>query len=616
MGSFMDPISAGIGAATNIFGLINSMKQQNWQNAFAINQLNNQRQAQQTGFGMWQSAFDPARDTALQGRDTFANLLLGNTGSSAQLSELIQQYPGLLDSLLGSGADPFGRGMNPGMQQGMSQVDATLPSLLAGSDLFGQVAAGGGWTPGREASQQRFMDMLNGQGSEMATLRDVGTSLLGQRGQTATTRGYQDRGMDALNAGGMNPYLTNLMEGGSDLFNKQGFNPQNNALFNAGLGGLNEQYFGTKGLTPTGAMAELSGLGTLEAGGETPTSQALSGRGIDLMGREALMSPEVAAQFAKESAARTQQGAFQKVLRAALARGGGSGSITAAGGAENDPMSEWADAASRAISDAERQSLLGQQGLNLQQLNAGANMAQGGGQLANAKYNAAGNLVQGLENNATQRYLGNAGVAGNALQNALGYANLGSNSILGGQGAATSNMGTLGNLGLGAGNLENSRMNTGLGLLQAYNQNRLGAGGLMNQGLQGQEQYTLGAGGLQNDFLKAYLSGQNQMFNNNLAAGQFGAGLNQAQLNGWNQGFNNLLGYNRDNSTNLQSFLSNLTNLGGQGLSYATAGLGQVAAPQYINNQPAFANIAQGLSKVAFPGQKPYNGPPSGPNVP
>ena len=599
MGAFVNAI---LGAGMQAWGLQQQMHQQKWLEDFQINQLNNQRQAQETGFGMWQNAFDPARDTALGGRDTFANLLLGNDGTAAQLSELIRQYPGLLDQLLGSGADPFARGMNPGMQEGMSQVNEALPGFLGGSDLWGQVAAGGGWTPGRADYQARFMDMLNGQGSEMANLSDVGGSLLGSRGNSAFTQGYKDRGMDAVNAGGMNAYLSDLMNGGSSLFANQGFNSQNSNLFDKGMSALDDSYLGTSGLTPTGAMAELSGLNTLDQGGETGTSGALSSRGLDLANRESLLPPELAMLFARETAARDSQGAFRQAQRQALARKGGAAGVVAAGGGEHDPMSEYADLAARQVSDAGRKALVDQQGLQLTQAQMGANMAGQGGSLANNRYSAAGDLVKGLENNATQRYLGNAGVAQGALQNALGYAGLGSNTVLGGQGAATNNASTLGGLGMQAGNLENSWANTGLNSLQAYNQNRLGAGQLMNSGLQGQENYALGAGGLQNSFLGNYMNGQNQQFQNNLAAGQFGFGQNQAQLNGWNQGFNNLLGYNRDNSTNLQSFLSNLTNLGGQGLTYATAGMGQVAPPQYINTAPTFSGIAQGLSNVQWPG--------------
>lgn len=635
-----DLVTGLIGAGTQIYGLLNNMHQQKWLNDFAINQLNNQRAAQERGVQSWNASADPARDSSLALRDNLAALMLGNDGSSAQLSNLLQNYPGLLDQLLGSGADPFARGMNPGMQNALSRQDQSANSLLDSAGIASQVFSGGGWTPGREDSQARFMDMLNGMGAEMGTLSDVGTSLLSGRGQNAYTLGLQDRGMDAINRGGMTDQLqrawaasgglldpqgrtgtlNSLQNSGLGMLQAQGFNPQNSALFNSGLNTMNEGALGTKGLTAAGGAAEAAGLGDILNGGQSPISQALASRGLDLASRESLLPPEVAMLIARENASRDAQGAFRQAQRQALARKGGAAGIVAAGGGEHDPMSEYADQAARAVSDAGRKALLDQQGLQLQQANMGAGMAGQAGGLDNSKYSAASNLVQGLEGNATQRYLGSAGISGNALQNALGYANLGSSNALGGQqqetqrflgglqlqpditNSATGQLNAYGNLGLGAGSLENARMGTGLNSLQAYNQNRLGAGSLMNNSLTDQGQYALGAGNLQNSLTGNYMNAMNSLFGNNLAAGQFGAGLNQAQMNGYNQLFNNTLGYNRDNLTGLQSAIGNLINLGGQGLTYATAGMGQVAAPQYINTQPAFANIAQGLGNINFGG--------------
>ena len=641
MGGFMDPISAGLGAAAQIYGLFQAQHQQNWQNDFAINQLNNQRDQMARGIESWNASANPTRDTSLAMRDNLAALLLGPDGSSAQLSELLQKYPGVLDQLMGSGADPFSRGMNPGMHSAMSGLDQNSMNSLGGADIAGQVFGSGGWTPGREDSQARIMDMLNGMGSEMGTLSDVGSSLLGGRGQTSYTQGLQDRGMDAVNRGGMNDQLqrawagsgalldpqgqtstlSSLQNGGLNLFNNQGFNSQNNSLFNSGLNEMNSGALGTKGLTEAGGAAESAGLQDILGGGQTDTSNALASRGLDLAGRESLLPPEVAVQIAREAASRDSQGAFRQAQRQALARKGGAAGIVAAGGSEHDPMSEYADQAARQVSDAGRKALTDQQGLQLQQAGLGASMAGNAGQLDNSRYGAASNLVQGMEGNATQRYLGNAGISGNALQNALGYANLGSSTAQGGQqqetqrflgglqlqpdisNAATNQLNAYGNLGLGAGSLENSRMNTGTNALQAYNQNRLGAGGLMNQSMTDQGNYALGAGNLQNTFLNSYNNSQNTLFNNNLAAGNFGAAQNQSQLNGYNQLFNNTLGYNRDNTSGLQSSLSNLLQLAGMGQQYAIAGLGQTPAPQNINNQPAWAAIGQGLGNVSFGGQ-------------
>lgn len=610
-------ISSLIGAGTGIYSAIQAAREAEWRRNFDINNLNNSRAQQEAGLEAWRANYNPARDTSLQLRDLFMSAFTGEEGSQAQLQQLLKQYPGMIDQLLGSGSDPFGRGSNDGMRAIQEQNLNNRGMFQTGADLAGQVFAGGGWTPGRSGSQDRFMDMLNGQGAEMGTLGDVGTSLLGRRGQTAVTQGFQDRGMEALNRGGMNDQIQRawagagalldpegrtgaldaLQRGGLGMFGNQGMNSQNSALFNRGLSGLSGGALGTAGLTEAGGMAELAGLQDIQAGGRTDLSEALAGRGMDLANREALLPMEQVVQFAREDAARNTEGAFKRAQRQALARGGGSGAVVAAGGAEGDAMSEWADTASRSVSDAARQAMLGQQALQLQQMNTGAGMAGNAGGLENSRYGAASNLVQGMEGNATQRYQADAGIAGGALSNALGFAGLGSQTALSAQdqesqrflralglmpelsNAAANQMNAYGNLALGAGWLENSRMGTGMSALNSYNQNRLGAGGLMNSSITDQGNYALNAGNLQNAFGNSFQNSGNNYYDQMLRSGAFGAGLNQAQMGAYQTNLSNVSGYNSNNAAGAQQNLQNLLNLGGQGLSWAQAGLTNQPTP-------------------------------------
>ena len=495
-----DFISGLLGAAMQGWGLQQQMHQQKWLEDFAINELNNKRGVQNFGQDRWMSNFDPARDQALQLNNWFTPALFGENGSQANLINMMTQFPGLLQQYTG---DPFSAGINGNMQSLLGQNAERMGYYDPTADTAQQGFLGGGWTPQREASQNILMQILQGQGAQMGTLGDVGTDLLGMRGQTAFTQGYQDRGMDAMNSGGM-----------------------------------------------TDPLRTAQGI-----------ANAAGARGLDLINREALMSPDQAANFAGESAARATQGAYERAQRQALARRGKAASVVAAGGNEQDPMSEWADAASGSVADARRKALMEQQGLGLQQMGLGSQMALG-----------SGGLFPQLQN------------------------------------SATSNAGTIGGLGLNAAQLENARMGTGGNLLNTYLDAQGRAGGLMNQSMTDQGNYALGLGGLGLNAQNAGQAGRNNLFGNYLAGGQFGAGLNQQNFGMNNQYFQNLLGLNRDNMTNYMGGLNSLINLGGQGITWGTAGMGNTAPPGVINTQPTFAGIAQGLSNVSWPGQKSTGG--------
>jgi len=435
----------------------------------------------------------------------------------------------------------------------------------SGADLAGQVFSGGGWSQPRQDTQDRFMEMLMGQGYSNS-LGDVGSSLLSGRGQTALSQSLQDRGMDAMNRGGMNDQLQSAWANSGALLDPQGSTATLDAL-------------------------KAGGLDLFNARGMTGENSALANRGLDLANREALLPMDQVYNIAREDASRSAEGAFKRAQRQAHARKGGSASVVAAGGAENDAMSEWSDAASRSVSDAGRQALLGQQGLQLQQMGQGA------------------------------------GMASNALQNSLGYAGLGANAAGTGQeqesrrflealgllpqisNAANSQLNTYGQLALGGGQLENARMGTGSEALGRYNSLQLGSGGLMNESLNNQGQYALGAGNLQNAFGNSYQNAGNSAFDNYLRSGAFGAGLNQNQMGAYQNLFQNTQGFNRDAITGAGNAAQNLMTLGGQGLAYAQAGL--TSAPSPIPTQGGnspWAGIGQAIGGTDFSGL--FNRPP------
>lgn len=640
MAGFLAPL---LGAGANLFGAFQDMKQQNWMNGQIVDLMNRNQSAINTGQQQWLSNQDPARDSSLQLRDRFKNALFGQDdgtgGSMALVDQLMQAYPELMEQLLGAGANPWARGTSPGMQSAMDSGAANQNIFGQGANTALQAFQGGGWSPQRQDTQDRFMDFLNGQGAQMGALSDVGLSLLGDRGQTANTAGFQDRAMNTLNAGGMNGQLNKASEKGAFLldsngrtgtldalqgmglgmFGNQGFNGQNSALFGAGMGQMNEGALGTKGLTQAGGMAELVGLEDLMNGGQTAASNFLGQRGANLAGREALLPMQQVYNNVRESAASDARGAFLKAIRAAQARKGTAAGVVAAGGSESDPLAEWADQSMQHVSDAGRKALIDQQGLQLNQMGIGSNMVGQGGALENNRYGVASGLVQGMEGNANQRFGIGGNIAGSAAGNALGFAGLGSQSALGAQGqesgrfgmgldamtnvnsGAANNANVFGNLGLGAMGVENNRMGLGGNLLQNFNNNRIQGGQLMNSSLTDQGQFALGSGGLANNFGNSSTNAANNLFQQMLQSGTFGAGLNQQQMTGIQQQLMNVLGLNRDNATNFNNAIGNMINLGQQGNQLQIAGLQQAPPASAGHNAQAFTPIAQGLANAMTP---------------
>lgn len=520
------PIAAAlpglIGAGLDIYGMFRQQHQQEWENGLRMEEFNRRNAANERGVESWNASADPARDTALQLRDLFTNYLLGENGSQEQVRQLLSTYPGLIDQLFGESSNPWDRGLSPEQRAVMQQNLDARGGFMGGFDT-----AMGGFQnpnqPGREDAMARFMDMLNGQGGEMASLADVGTGLLGQRGETDFTRNTTDRAMDMFNRGGMTDPLQRAWAGAGSIADAQG---------------------------------------------ATGTTNALQGRGLDLLGREALLPMDQAYQIAREDAARNAEGAFKRAQRQALARRGEAASVVAAGGSEGDAMSEWADAAARGVSDAGRNALVSQQGLNLQQMGQGTQMA---------------NLGQSME---TQRLL-----------EALGMMPTVANS-------AANNVSTYGGAALGAGNLANSRMNTGTGLLDLYNRTRLGAGNLMNSGLQDMGQYQLGMGGLANNFGNSYQNAGNNYFDQLLRGGTFGQERNTQQFNANQNYYQNTVGFNRDNMTGIGTSLDNLYRLASLGADYARAGLtgqnyGMTPAQNMAN---PWAAIGSGIANTDWGG--------------
>lgn len=219
-----------------------------------------------------------------------------------------------------------------------------------------------------------------------------------------------------------------------------------------------------------GGQQSLLGAGQniLASGGQNPFSDSLLGlgdklgqkdpyieagqqRGLDLVNREALLTPEQAANYGGELAQRGIRQAGEKVYRDASNRGGGPGSVVAAGNG-NQMKADFADDAARANADARMQALMGQQGLNLQQMGQGANLLNAGNQTDTSRLGVAGNTYGQGGQLANQRLGIGGDLTGQGLQSQLGFGNL-----------FNSGVGNQNQYALGMGNLANSMSQTQLG---------------------------------------------------------------------------------------------------------------------------------------------------------
>lgn len=501
----MDPISlimAAAGAGGNIIGLLEAMKQNAWLNAAFVNQLNRQDEAYQYGRNRFQESFDPIRDRYIDFTDRLGGWFSQNPLFSAY------------DELGYFANDPnYTRPYEDQLNWLQNSRLERMPGDFGETADYGLgMFRRGGDTGSRDFLFDRINEGMIGAGAHRGTLGDVGLSLLGNYGQTAFTRGLQDRGMDAVNAGGF---------------------------------------------TPTLQAAQGVGMDVLGRGGRTDLTGAIAGRGMDLFDREALLSPLENFNIAQEQASRATDATFRRALRAALNRGGQAPGVVAAGGAEHDPMSEWADAASRNITDATRNAMVQRQGLGLQEMQTGLQGALGAAGEENRNFLSAMGLFPELQNAAT------------------GYAT------------------GIGGMGIRGAELENASMGLGGNLLNLFNDERFRYANLYNQGRSAQEQYGLGAGNLGLNAAGAYQSNLGDVFSGY-------QGMGQNFYNNRRMALGDVMNAAAGMTNMFSGGLRDWSTLAGYPLNFAGSALGnQPSFPQWSNTSGMWQNVGQGLSNVA-----------------
>jgi hypothetical protein len=594
---FIQPFISGLGS------FIGANQEQNWlqwlQNSL-IQQYNNSQNAIGQGWDQFLNTANPLRQDLQNNQQQMNQWLFGNAGS-----------PGAMTSL-GDEMSAFNQGMTPdffrqsgltgGMQGNIDALSGLAGGLQGTGDTAQQLFAGGGWTPQGQGLFDRGFDMLNSQDSSLAGLQNLGGTLAGQQGQTGMTQNLGGQAMNVANIGGMTNPLLQASNVSNALINQGGRTPGMDALSGAGQGALSGM-FGVGGLTPTGAVGEGAALDELINQGETGTTNFFQNRGAQLAGQDALMSPELAVSFARDQARRGVAGAAESARRQALARGGGPGAVVASG-IQNEGMADFADQAMQAEAQAVQNALQKQQELQLQQQAQGAQMGLQGGQLAAQRFGSSGNMLGDLEGVASQRF-GQGGSMmgqGESLANQRLFEALGLLPQV--QQQATNLLGTTGQLGIGAGNLENARMGTGVSALGQDLQSRLGALGGLGNILGNQQQFALGGGNLANNVAGQQGNLMNLGLQGQLAGGQLGLNQSNAFSNNMLGGFgarNNLVG---TGAGLMQGGWNPQAQLAGQGLNWGLGGMGLqhgVFNPLVDRNNPMASWIGNTASNFRFP---------------
>jgi hypothetical protein len=507
----------GIGQLLQSFGIGNNAAEWN-QNAL-VTLWNRAQQGDEMARQMFAMFADPARDGALDVEgglrrptiDLAQPLMDANQGAFGNVQ-------GLFDSYLNGG---YTDGM-AGVNQGVGGAAGRAGSL---ADLAQQVFAGGGWSQQSQDLFDTFGALMNGRGNNsQLALGDVGSNLLGQRGQTAYTQSMQDRATDAANTRGMSPELQDAIK---------------------------------------------IALSTLSTGGETAQNSEMFGTGMDVFGDAAskaladtLQSPETAANWAREEAGNNILGQMEALYRKANARGGGPGSQVFSG-QTNQMLADFAPQAAQAVTDASRKAFSEQEGRVLQDKSIAAGLANPGASLASQsqsnsvdRMGQAYSAIPGTTNAATQFMSSLLGAGSNAGGLEVDRMNSGtqmSNALLQSM--------------LGGG----SQYNTALGNANQY---ALGAGSLSNNA-------SANEGSLLNSIVQSMISGRNSGTNAGSAVLQGQQGLGANMNNMWG----NIAGARQNAASPLTTLAGQALGYAGQNLNMMGAPFGSL---QGANTQSGF----------------------------
>lgn len=517
--SWLNPIGALGSLFGGVMGGISGQQALDWLHGAYTNNLNFGRGQYENWQNQFNNVFNPVRDQALGAGDRFSQMVNGALGPYMDnAAGLSGQIPGLMEQ--------YGGSYNNDQISGAS---GGLAELLGGANsIFGDR----GWTPQNYALFDQGQGFATGQNDPMRAFSNLGQDMLNSGGGTDLNRGYQDRALDSVNAGGLTDILRSVLggaqgiqaQGGATSGSQTGIQQALQMLMGGGVtsgtqaldaAGQNALAgnLGVGGLTNTGAVGELAALKGIQGGGATATSQALQQKALEILKTNPTMSLEDAVSAARDAAATAAAQQGESVRARALARGGGPGSIVASG-SQNQGMADFADQALRAESAAGNDARAKQQNVLMDYLKTGGSMGAASGDLERGTLGTYADLLKGLEGVAASRFSTGGDLLGKGTALATDRANTGfsglgnlenlqTNRLLealklqtGAQGAATSNAGTLGQLGLGASSDQTNRMNLGGNFLTNWLNTALKGSELSGAANTSAQNYGLGAGQL------------------------------------------------------------------------------------------------------------------------
>lgn len=389
---------------------------------------------------------------------------------SGQMYGVQDQYQPMLDmfSRMGLGQD---QGIDALLQRGNNLVDqfGNTGYNMNAQDNAGRAFSAGGYSPQFTDLQNRGNALFDSGGYNPAIQSMSGTAtnalaglapggagrqtqggVLGGAGQQAINGLLSPMAMPQLQSGISPQQLSSAFSQGMD----SGYTPQNMGVGAMGFQGMQDllnrngqiddvigaanQAF--TGQLPGGAAGDpfmgqinslIGQLGGISVGGGGGASGASAGqmgpmqedlaamlsRGRELFGRESLIPMSQRISMARDEAANAISGQAEAARRFAISRGGG-GPVTASGTA-NQLMMDWGDQMARAQAEAQRNAVLDQQNLQLQQQMQGGQVGIGAANADTNRQQVAASRDIASANNATSASIANAQTSTQAaIQNA------------------------------------------------------------------------------------------------------------------------------------------------------------------------------------------------------
>jgi hypothetical protein len=542
-----------------------------WNRNALVNVLNTlnatRQQGQDTMFGAKDDLYSrllPYLDNAGAGNETMRQGITGMFNDSMNPESAYNAF-----NFFGN-QDPYARGSNP-QQQGLFNQQGTLAGSAQGmGDLANQVFQGGGWT---QQGQNMFdnLDQFRASGGANDQMRNLAMQVIQGGGANPYSNFTVDKGTEALNRGGATQQSQGLMNFGQQGLQEKGMTPWDQMALGAAQQGLSTQGFNQN----SNAMSN-AGQGLLASGGKTAQNQFLQNRGQQILGKDPLLSMDEVTNSAADRAGSLFASNSQQNYEQAMKRGGGP---AVRSGLQNQAVQENEDDMLRGISEAVNGARMGQQGLQLQQFQNGANLMGTGMEDVLKNMSLGGSLTGQGEQAALQRMLGLTGLGSDSSNRALTAQQLYAQMMGQSGDLENKNMATVGGLGMDGLNAANNKLNSGINMFGQTQGNDLQALQQYLATLGQTNQYALGAGNLANSSYGQSGGLLGNMFGQNMQQGQFGLDQMKTQYGAQQGNLQNGMNFLNSQQNNFLQGLNpiqNTQNLGAQqylGGSTAQAGL-------------------------------------------